>query len=232
MLLEMRYSRDFLLSLQPYAARLPPEVFAKVKRIPNFDKPKRKPQSKSVLKPQGDGVQLQIRDILNKISPEKYEKLKGQFIRMTRFREAASQELFQKALLEFNYAHLYACLVRDVNEKDGEFRKTIIRHCQKEFGEGEMDEDRKFQKKGLVMFLGHLCLEKMVSGSVLREMINRLLAQKNVEMLFWLMQVVGKHVPTPLWQHVVQTARRFKQEMPSRLRFMIMDLEDLPKKWE
>jgi len=102
--------------------------------------------------PEEEVAQKLLKSMLNKITPQNFEKITAQIIDKINERKKAVtlqgfiDQIFDKALTETNFAELYADLVHKLNpalpeleDEEGnpvQFRRTLLNKCQDEFEHG------------------------------------------------------------------------------------------------
>ena len=102
--------------------------------------------------PEEERAQKALKALLNKITPENFEKIIEQIVAKFNERKKAQtlygfiDQIFDKALIETTFSELYANLVSELNrrlppleEEDGtsaQFRRTLLNKCQIEFEHG------------------------------------------------------------------------------------------------
>ncbi|KAJ7568258.1 hypothetical protein O6H91_01G025400 [Diphasiastrum complanatum] len=148
--------------------------------------------------------QRQIKAILNKLTPQNFDKLFEQ-VKEVHIESAATltgviSQIFDKALLEPTFCEMYAkfCvqLSKELPEfnEDGEkvtFKRVLLNKCQEEFerGEREQEEAMRFtpeeseekrlkarrQMLGNIRFIGELYKKSMLTERIMHECIKKLL---------------------------------------------------------
>ncbi|KAL1210517.1 Eukaryotic translation initiation factor isoform 4G-2 [Cardamine amara subsp. amara] len=105
-----------------------------------------------------DQVLKAVKGILNKLTPEKYDLLKGQLIdsgiTSADILKGVIQLIFEKAILEPTFCQMYALLCFDINgklpsfpseeagEKEITFKRLLLNNCQEAFeGAGQLKEE-------------------------------------------------------------------------------------------
>jgi len=102
--------------------------------------------------PEEEKAQKALKSMLNKITPQNENRITGQIVEKIKERGMAVtlqgfiDQIFDKALIEFNFAELYARLVAKLNpalpelaDEEGrpvQFRRTLLNKCQEEFEAG------------------------------------------------------------------------------------------------
>ncbi|KFM26904.1 Eukaryotic translation initiation factor 4G [Auxenochlorella protothecoides] len=102
--------------------------------------------------PEEEKAQKALKSMLNKITPDNFDKIKGQIVAQIDERKRAAtlqsfiDQIFDKALTETSFSELYASLVKELKDKlprltdeSGEvveFRRALLNKCQDEFQEG------------------------------------------------------------------------------------------------
>lgn len=102
--------------------------------------------------PEEEKAQKSLKSMLNKITPQNFEKITSQIIDKINERKKAKtlsgfiDQIFDKALSETTFSELYASLVATLNpalpsleDDDGnpvQFRRTLLNKCQDEFDRG------------------------------------------------------------------------------------------------
>ncbi|XP_075873531.1 eukaryotic translation initiation factor 4 gamma 1-like isoform X2 [Nelusetta ayraudi] len=103
------------------------------------------------------GLFKQVRSILNKLTPQKFQQLMKQVTELTIDTEERLKGVidltFEKAISEPNFSVAYANMCRclsglrvETSDKPVNFRKLLLNRCQKEF-EKDKDDDEIFEKK-------------------------------------------------------------------------------------
>ena len=102
--------------------------------------------------PEEEKAQKALKSMLNKVTPQNFEKISAQIIEKINERKKAVtlqgliDQIFDKALLETTFSELYANLVAKLNpalpeleDEEGrpvQFRRTLLNKCQEEFDYG------------------------------------------------------------------------------------------------
>jgi len=161
-----------------------------------------------------------VRLILNKLTPEKFEKLFEQFceigIENVEALKMAIDEIFDKALGEMVFGSMYAVLCQRLSEKLPEFvdeegnkmsfRRLLLNKCQEEFEkESEIaackeDLERMKMKRrmlGNIHFIGELYLKRMLKENIMYFCIAKLVGEpespddEDIEALCKLLTTIG-----------------------------------------
>ena len=207
----------------------------------------------------------EIRGVLNKITPQKYVEIICK-TDLKRIYESDSRVnsvveiIFDKALQEPAYAHLYVELSKDIlsfaskPEKGLDFRRKIIQQAQHEFesspGERCADEiiDEKSQKRQAsnMKFIGELFLADLINTATVIHIISNLIrvgedfipSAWEIELLVTLLTLIGQQLESRDYTFVTEVFRRMRTlmkspEYPPRIRFIMMDiLESQAQKWK
>lgn len=104
--------------------------------------------------PEEERAQKALKSMLNKITPQNFEKITAQIVDKINERKKAKtlrgfiDQIFDKALAETTFSELYASLVaklnpelpelEDENGKAVNFRRTLLNKCQEEFDRGAL----------------------------------------------------------------------------------------------
>ncbi|KAL1190885.1 Eukaryotic translation initiation factor 4G [Cardamine amara subsp. amara] len=226
--------------------------------------------------------QRQLKGILNKLTPQNFEKLFEQ-VKNVNIDTAVTltgviSQIFDKALMEPTFCEMYAdfCFhlsgaLPDFNE-NGEkitFRRLLLNKCQEEFERGEKEEEEasrvaeegqveqteeereekrlKVRRRmlGNIRLIGELYKKKMLTEKIMHACIKQLLGydqdphEENIEALCKLMSTIGVTIdhskakgPMDAYFERMRILSG-KQELSSRLRFMLINVIDLRKnKWQ
>ncbi|KAF6029164.1 EIF4G2 [Bugula neritina] len=217
------------------------------------------------------------RGILNKLTPERFDKLCLELLNVGIDSEPTLRGLiiliFDKAVDEPKFSSLYAQLCERLSKdapnfeahsnKLNTFYKLLLTKCQDEFEnrtnitsalanlsfrtDEEKDEFAKIKRKmlGNIRFIGELGKLAVVSQGILHKCIQQLLEKKrglslsdqaeDLECLCQIMKTVGKRLDTPqakplMDQYFARMASvQESGDMPSRIRFMLLDVMDMRK---
>ncbi|XP_023638991.1 eukaryotic translation initiation factor 4G isoform X1 [Capsella rubella] len=226
--------------------------------------------------------QRQLKGILNKLTPQNFEKLFEQ-VKNVNIDNAGTlsgviSQIFDKALMEPTFCEMYAdfCVhlsgaLPDFNE-DGEkitFKRLLLNKCQEEFERGEKEEEEvsRVAEKGQVeqteeereekrltvrrrmlgniRLIGELYKKRMLTEKIMHACIQKLLGnnqdphEENIEALCKLMSTIGvmiDHSKAKIHMDAYFEQMKMlscKQELSSRVRFMLINAIDLRKnKWQ
>lgn len=226
-----------------------------------------------------DVIFRKVRGILNKITPETFDKLSRELLHVgldtPRTLKGVIYLLFEKALKDPKYSSLYAKLCQELSEKAPNFEpepgpntfcKFLISKCEDEFerrrkatedfeSKNELTDDEFEQKAiakqkmlGNIKFICELGRKRLLQEEILHECIRGLLSKKkertiqdqaqDLECLCQIMKTVGNLLDTQASKNLMnQYFDRMglfskKNELPSRIRFMLKDVIDLRNnKW-
>ncbi|KAF8092378.1 hypothetical protein N665_0415s0001 [Sinapis alba] len=224
--------------------------------------------------------QRQLKGILNKLTPQNFEKLFEQ-VKSVNIDNAVTligviSQIFDKALMEPTFCEMYAdfCFhlsgaLPDFNE-DGEkitFKRLLLNKCQEEFEKGEKEEEEasriaeegqteqereekrlKVRRRmlGNIRLIGELYKKRMLTEKIMHACIQKLLGydqedphEENIEALCKLMSTIGvmidhhkAKVPMDAYFERMKMLS-CKQELSSRVRFMLINAMDLRKnRWQ
>ncbi|KHG05617.1 Eukaryotic initiation factor iso-4F subunit p82-34 [Gossypium arboreum] len=175
-----------------------------------------------------DRVLKTVKGILNKLTPEKYDLLKGQLIdsgiTSADILKGVISLIFEKAVLEPTFCPMYALLCSDLNDKlpsfpsdepggkEITFKRVLLNNCQEAFeGADKLREEE---------LLGHDTKACPV--------------EENVEAICQFFNTIGKQLDESLKSRRINDAyfNRLKElvtnpQLASRLRFMVRDVLDL-----
>lgn len=219
-----------------------------------------------------------VRGILNKLTPEKFDKLSLELLNVGIESHVILKGIilliFEKALDEPKYSSMYAQLCHQLCEDAPNFepnssnittfRRLLLNKCQDEFenrskatevydrrespltpDEAEQYHIAKQKMLGNIKFIGELGKLEMLHEGILHKCIKQLLEKKknipladmseDLECLCHLMRTVGRRLDTnkaKSWMdQYFARMKSFanKEELPSRIRFMLQDVEELRK---
>lgn len=220
-----------------------------------------------------DKIFRKVRGILNKLTPEKFDKLCLELLNVGIDSQIVLRGIilliFEKALDEPKYSLLYAKLCHRLCEDTPDFepdvstsktfKKLLLTKCQDEFENraratlafedgplsAEEEEQYALAKRkmlGNIKFIGELGKLEMVHESILHQCIKQLLAKKrgtvadaaeDLECLCQILKTVGHrldHDKARPWMDKYfsrMESYRINKELPSRIRFMIQDVQEL-----
>ena len=201
-----------------------------------------------------------VRAILNKLTPENFERLFSQLVECVTSEDILSGSitmLFEKAVAEPMFCSLNAELCLRLSKELPNFRKTLLNTCQEEF-EGSLmglnqedteekeDENSKAKRRmlGNVKLIGHLFRRKVINQKIVHLCVQCLLADVDVhenciECACDMLSLTAKQLgETP--QAVPLVEGYFKKlgelsakpQLSSRVRFIIKDVQELRRaKW-
>ncbi|CAN8254146.1 unnamed protein product [Cochlearia groenlandica] len=226
--------------------------------------------------------QRQLKGILNKLTPQNFEKLfeqvKSVNIDNADTLKGVISQIFDKALTEPTFCEMYADFcshlsgaLPDFNE-NGEkitFKRLLLTKCQEEFERGEREEEEasrgaeegqveqteeereekrlKVRRRmlGNIRLIGELYKKKMLTEKIMHACIHKLLGdeqdphEENIEALCKLMSTIGvmiDHMKAKIHMDAYFNKMKMlscKQELSSRVRFMLINAIDLRKnKWQ
>ncbi|CAA7029577.1 unnamed protein product [Microthlaspi erraticum] len=226
--------------------------------------------------------QRQLKGILNKLTPQNFEKLFEQ-VKSVNIDNAVTltgviSQIFDKALMEPTFCEMYAdfCMhlsgaLPELNE-NGEkvtFKRLLLNKCQEEFERGEKEEEEasrvaeegqveqteeereekrlKVRRRmlGNIRLIGELYKKRMLTEKIMHACIQKLLGfdqdphEENIEALCKLMSTIGvmidhQKAKAPMDSYFEKMRQlSLKQELSSRVRFMLINAIDLRKnKWQ
>lgn len=203
----------------------------------------------------GDQFKRNVRAVLNKLTPENFQKLIKElsnynFCTPAQLYEVVSL-IFEKAVDESKYCRLYALLCVRLNaelpnfEEKGcvftTFQKFLLTKLQKEFDRrrnGIVDPGtrEKRQLLGLSAFIGELYQLKLIREITVHECLKDLLRKEDAEALECLvaiMETSGEQLDHDQAKYLMnQYFKRIQKfstadQLPSRVRFRLLDLLDL-----
>ncbi|KAJ4885041.1 Eukaryotic translation initiation factor 4G [Raphanus sativus] len=227
-----------------------------------------------------EAKQRKFKGILNKLTPQNFEKLLEQF-KSVNIDKAATlvgvvSQIFDKALMEPTFVEMYADLCFHLSEalpefsEDGEkitFKRLLVNKCHEEFERGEKQEEEasrvaeegqteeereekrlKARRKMLcnTRLIGELYKKRILTEKITHACIQKLLGydqvdphEENIEALCELMSTIGVKIDHRKAKiHMDAYFKRMKmlsckQELSSRVRFMLINAIDLRKnKWQ
>lgn len=221
--------------------------------------PAKRPEKKEwqLVKSEDEEIIKKARLIVNKITPEKYDKLKTKLLDLdlsspTRLQGVISI-IYELAVNVQNYCEMYANLCRDVSMSEAElakeFRKMLITLCQKEFEHAptvddslspEEKEEQAFVVKkrmmGNMKFIGELYKQRMLSEKIMHTVIETLFQTENrdesYEQLTILLTKIGKDLdtqsPSVMGSYFKKLQKaQFDKSLSFRTRCLVMDTMDL-----
>ncbi|KAK2672094.1 hypothetical protein RAB80_012173 [Fusarium oxysporum f. sp. vasinfectum] len=221
-----------------------------------------------------DMVQRKVKAALNKMTPEKFDRIADQILLIAsqskdesdgRTLRQVIQLTFEKATDEAHWASMYAKFckrmletmspdVRDerIKDKNGNvvsggnlFRKYLLNRCQEEFERGwtvNLPDKPDEEEDAAVQFIGELYKLGMLTERIMHECVHKLVDYKGVpdeaevESLSKLLRTIGGNLDStekgrPMMDAYFQRIQTMMDlpELPSRLKFMLMDVMDLRK---
>lgn len=227
-----------------------------------------------------DATFRKVRSILNKITPEKFDKLGLELLNVGINSQVILRGIilliFEKALDEPKYSSLYAQLCHRLCEdapnfeppgsSQSTFRRLLLNKCRDEFenrskateiydrddltpDEEEQRQIAKSKMLGNIKFIGELGKLDMLHEGILHKCIKQLLEKhrnsamadmsEDLECLSQILKTVGRRLDTAkarAWMD--QYFERIKmfiasEQLPSRIRFMLLDVIELRENtWE
>ena len=199
----------------------------------------------------------EMRGILNKITPQKYVEIicktdLGHIYTSAERMTAVVKLIFDKALQEPSYAHLYVELSKDIlsfaslPEKGLEFRRQIIQQAQHEFEIASQSVDcsstnaKTYKRQASNMrFIGELYIADIINSNTVVFICGTLLhvneatrpTSSEIELLAAIMPLVGKKLKKEEGSFLDTVPVHLKRAMetsqyPPRIRFLIMDILD------
>ena len=169
-----------------------------------------------------------VKTQLNKLSPGNYEKI------LSLIQDAVTPDscavfcriLLEKASAEQKYLQVYAKLCQDISEQKQFFRSTLLRSAQEMF-KTLLDSSDRQSILGKVRFIGALFSIKMIHPRFLKDCCEKLIGQGElaVEAACYLIGSCSWVFESQIkdWVHSY-LGRLQKLEMPSRVKFEVMDL--------
>lgn len=201
-----------------------------------------------------------MRGILNKLTPEKFEKLSDDLLEVElnsdKILKGVIFLVFEKALDEPKYSSMYARLCQRLceeaptaNTKDGSqctFRHLLLNTCKAEFEARTEHKVDKRKSLGNIKFVGELCKLGIVSKVVMFDCMKQLLDKKpdveemaeDLECLCQILRTCGQVLDSEQARQLMdQYFKRMEvvtktQGLPIRIKFMLRDIIELRKsKW-
>ncbi|KAG6630504.1 eukaryotic translation initiation factor 4G isoform X1 [Carya illinoinensis] len=152
-----------------------------------------------------EAKQRQLKGILNKLTPQNFEKLFEQ-VRAVKIDNAVTltgviSQIFDKALMEPTFCEMYADFCSHLAEELPDFKRVLLNKCQEEFerGEREQEEANKADEEGEIKqsaeereekrvkarrrmlgnirLIGELYKKKMLTERIMHTCIKKLLGQ-------------------------------------------------------
>uniref|UniRef100_A0A8C5EKQ3 MIF4G domain-containing protein n=1 Tax=Gouania willdenowi TaxID=441366 RepID=A0A8C5EKQ3_GOUWI len=234
----------------PREATPPPQIPASpTPSLPTSSQPKKleerdSEQTKDLLK--------QFRSILNKLTPQKFEKLMTQVQMMAIDTEERLKDVidltFEKAIFEPAFSEIYAKMCSFLNglkvqrkENPGcqaDFPTLLLNRCQKEFEKDKHTNEEEKQRlwEELEDFVGELFKLQMIKEVVMHDCIMKLLKNhddQSLEVLCKLLSTISKNLDVKKEKHRVDQCFQQMEKMvkerkiSSRIRFMMQDVLDL-----
>ncbi|CAG5099086.1 Oidioi.mRNA.OKI2018_I69.XSR.g16237.t1.cds [Oikopleura dioica] len=203
----------------------------------------------------GDQFKRNVRAVLNKLTPENFQKLIKElsnynFCTPNQLNEVVTL-IFEKAVDESKYCRLYALLCVRLNselpnfEEKGcvftTFQKLLLTKLQREFdrrrhGNVDPGSREKRQLLGLSAFIGELYQLRLIREITVHECLKDLLRKEDAEALECLvaiMETSGEQLDHDqaknLMNQYFKRIQKFSNadQLPSRVRFRLLDLIDL-----
>ncbi|XP_010544557.1 PREDICTED: eukaryotic translation initiation factor 4G isoform X2 [Tarenaya hassleriana] len=229
-----------------------------------------------------EAKQRQLKGILNKLTPQNFEKLfeqvKSVNIDNIVTLQGVISQIFDKALMEPTFCEMYAdfCLHLSSelpefiieNEETTNFKRLLLNKCQEEFERGEREEEEASRAEegqleqtegereekrvkarrrmlGNIRLIGELYKKTMLTEKIMHGCIKKMLGyneepdEENIEALCRLMSTIGEMIDRSKAKGSIDAyfekmkMLSNKQELSSRVRFMLKDAIDLRKnKWQ
>lgn len=194
----------------------------------------------------------ELRGLLNKLSAESYKSLVVKIRAVFEKVDPKSHNdlvhiIYQKSVIESKFCELYANVCRELSSIKN-FRKLLLKMCQDKFTNyvNVGDIDRKFGFVGCVRFLVHLYTKQVIAMELLELCYKSLTEEKliedvpqisplNIEILCnGLMQPlfsVKKSNPKKIQQFYQTKKEQLEsfskdKKLPTRVRFLVMDVTD------
>jgi translation initiation factor 4G len=178
-----------------------------------------------------DKIISDVKSILNKISPEKYDILLKKLFQIDldnkEVIEKVINEIYKKAIFEPVYSHMYAKLCKDIyNHIRKRNFKYIFNLCHQEYK--NKSEERKRENISNIIFIGELSKFNIISKNQINSLLKDLLTidPLNIELLCNLLKIIGFKIKNPDLFEKLEIIKNNKN-INIRYRFMIMDIFDL-----
>lgn len=208
-------------------------------------------------KPNGNEYLRKLVNILNKITPSNFDILLNEInccgLNEDHILEKVISLIIEKAIIETKFSHLYAkmcnCLKFSENiQKKFDFK--LIKKCQYEFEKHRItktsEEIKIFRKRstGMIVFIGKLYLVGILTSNIMNMCFHNLiytyiLSELTVECALILLKSIGNitelnsNIKLSEYMKKIEEIKNSNEIiLTSRIKFMIMDMEDLIKnKW-
>lgn len=163
----------------------------------------------------------QIQAILNKLTPQNFDKLAQEIIDSPLPIEEIVPLIVTKALEASKFIAVYAQLCHRLSvHHQPYFRSLLVTECQRQFANKEQ------RVHGLIKLIGELTKLKLISSKIVRYCLSYLLRQPtdgtNVECVCQLLT----SLQSDEFNCYVSIIQAVGSQLPSRLKFMVQDLVD------
>lgn len=202
-----------------------------------------------------------VRGILNKLTPEKFDKLSDDLKRLCHNSETTRKGvihlIFEKAIEEPKYSSMYAQLCLRLCEEgciastkeQCPFRRELLRCCRNQFESRTQKQTDRRKSLGNMKFIGELCNLGILWVKPLYDCIETLLTEirklqpyavvENIEHVCQVLRTCGHTLDTVeakalMGQYFDQMAKLAKDpSLPMRIKFMLRDVIELRNnKWK
>lgn len=199
-----------------------------------------------------------VRGILNKLTPEKFEKLSDDLLEVElnsdKILKGVIILVFEKALDEPKYSSMYARLCQrlceeapSANTKDGSlcsFRHLLLNSCKAVFDARTDSKIDKRKSLGNIKFIGELCKLGILSKVIMFECMKQLITKKNsleemaddLECLCQILRTCGQTLDSDAKASAYLDQFFDRMEvvcktpgLPIRIKFMLRDIIELRK---
>lgn len=207
-----------------------------------------------------DAIFRRVRGILNKLTPEKFDKLSDDLLKEELNSDVVLKGvillLFEKALDEPKYSAMYAQLCRRLCEEIRSadqpepcpFRNVLLSSCRAQFVNRSKHTNNKRKSLGNIKFIGELCKLGILQRGILYMCLIQLLENKtakthdemaeDLECVCQILRTCGHILDTDeaqkmmnqIFNRIASLSKNVK--LPIRIRFMLRDIIELRRdKW-